>query len=587
MIVPMKKVLLLTLPDAQADTLAALRRLGVMEVAAETVADSADRQELAALLARVDRIIGILASRKAAKNVPPEADGEAVFQAAEQAQTEFESCAKALLQYGKAAEALRDWGHFAPEKIAEFADKGVKIFLCECSAEQFAALERRLEEGVALPVVARNSGMVKFAAVAMADAAPDPLTLPLAELPEQSLAEVEAGQERLAGERARLEKQLDGFAAHLALLRQYRSRLANTAEFLLARDSLAEYGEVAVLKGYVPAPETEKLRQQAAQDGWGLVLSDPEPGEAVPVLLAPPRWAKPILPLLKFLEISPSYQEFDLSIPMLIFFSIFFSMIINDAGYGLLMLGASVVAAIALRKREKARLACRLFLLLSCSSVLWGVLNGSYFGVTRSPLAFFAAGPEQTAHLELVCFVLALVHLSLGRCWRLVNVSSVREALGQLGWLPILFLDFMVVYHLLVAPGAIPTWSFYPAGLGLLLVLYGDIDWHNAGAICNFPSELVGSFTDTLSYVRLFAVGMSGTYMAMSFNDMAMTVWHTSPWCIPVAILIMLLGHALNAALAFMGVLVHGVRLNTLEFSNHANIRWGGRPYRPLEEFRP
>lgn len=587
MIVPMKKVLLLTLSDAQGDTLAALRRLGVMEVVAETVADSADRQELTAELARIDRIIGILASRKPAKNVPPETDGEAVFQAAEQAQSAWEMCAKERLQCGKAVEALRDWGHFAPEEIADLADKGVKVFLCECSAEQFAALERRLEEGVALPVVARSSGMVKFAVVAMRDAALDPLTLPLADLPERPLAEVEAEQERLAAESARLDKQLDEYAAHLALLRQYRSRLACNAEFLLARDSLAEYGEVAVLKGYVPAPETEKLRQQAARDGWGLVLSDPEPGEAVPVLLAPPGWAKPILPLLKFLEISPSYQEFDLSIPMLVFFSIFFSMIINDAGYGLLMLGASVVAAVVLRKSEKAKLACKLFLLLSFSSVLWGVLNGSYFGMEHGAIAFFASGPKQTAHLELVCFVLALVHLSLGRCWRLVNVSSVREALGQLGWLPILFLDFMVIYRLLVAPGAIPNWSFYLGGLGLLLVLYGDIDWHDVGAICNFPFDLVGSFTDTLSYVRLFAVGMSGTYMAVSFNDMAMNIWQVGPWCIPVAILILLVGHALNVALAFMGVLVHGVRLNTLEFSNHANIRWGGRPYRPLAEFRP
>jgi len=182
--------------------------------------------------------------------------------------------------------------------------------------------------------------------------------------------------------------------------------------------------------------------------------------------------------------------------------------------------------------------------------------------------------------------VLALVHLSLGRCWRLVNASGIREVLGQLGWIPILLLDFMVVYKLLIAPGPLPAWSLWAAGGGLALVLVGDIEWNNIGAICNFPFNLIGSFTDTLSYVRLFAVGMSGTYMALSFNNMAMNLWHISPWLIPVAIIIMLLGHGLNVTLAFMGVLVHGIRLNTLEFSNHANIRWAGQPFRPLEEYR-
>ena len=117
------------------------------------------------------------------------------------------------------------------------------------------------------------------------------------------------------------------------------------------------------------------------------------------------------------------------------------------------------------------------------------------------------------------------------------------------------------------------------------MVLVGGVDWRDVGAICNFPFDLIGSFTDTLSYVRLFAVGMSGTYMAQSFNNMGMDLWHISPWLIPVALLVILFGHTLNVALAFMSVLVHGVRLNTLEFSNHAGIRWGGQAFKPLKKF--
>ena len=73
--------------------------------------------------------------------------------------------------------------------------------------------------------------------------------------------------------------------------------------------------------------------------------------------------------------------------------------------------------------------------------------------------------------------------------------------------------------------------------------------------------------------------------MAQSFNSMGMDILSASPWLLPVAVLVIVFGHALNAALAFMSVLVHGVRLNTLEFSNHAGIRWGGQAYKPLKNF--
>jgi len=304
------------------------------------------------------------------------------------------------------------------------------------------------------------------------------------------------------------------------------------------------------------------------------------------VLLEPPRWVKPILPLFQFLGIAPGYDEFDMSPGMLIFFSIFFSMIINDGGYALLMLALSITAAVLLRKNPQAAMPCRLALILSLCASVWGICNGAYFGMEFAPMQFFAAGKNQTANLQLVCFVLALVHLSLGHCWRLVNVGSVREAVGQLGWIPILLLDFMVVLSLLVYPGmALPAWALIAGAVGLVMVLAGGVDWRDVGAICNLPFDLIGSFTDTLSYVRLFAVGMSGTYMAQSFNSMGVQLWEISPWLIPVGLVVILFGHTLNAALAFMSVLVHGVRLNTLEFSNHAGIRWGGQAFKPLKKF--
>ena len=91
----------------------------------------------------------------------------------------------------------------------------------------------------------------------------------------------------------------------------------------------------------------------------------------------------------------------------------------------------------------------------------------------------------------------------------------------------------------------------------------------------------VNSFVDVLSYVRLFAVGLSGYYVAKSFNDMGINLAH-GVFGILLAVLIIVGGHVLNLALAALGVLVHGIRLNTLEFSGHIGVEWAGIAYKPF-----
>lgn len=585
MIVPMKKVLLLALKSQRDGSLLKLQELGVVEVVSETLADSADRAGMFAGLTALDRAIGMLSTRKVkAENVQKlSVSGEDELVAKTlQLFTDAESVERELDALRKEYAALEPWGEYSPEKIAGLRAKNIYVYLCEAPLEQYNALTEAIENA-AFAELYSGRGMVRFAVIAQGAVAE---VLPEVAVAERSLSQIAGDIARKEAELAALNSSIDALTLELDSLKIARNRIGSQVELLSVRDGLADCGEIVALRGFVPVTAAEKLQQAAKDNAWALVLDDPEAGETVPVLLEPPKWVKPILPLFQFLGIAPGYEEFDMSPGMLIFFSIFFSMIINDAGYAAVMLVGAVIAAICLRKNPKAALPCRLALVLSFCATAWGVCNGAYFGTEHAPLAFFASGANQTAHLQLVCFVLALVHLSLGHCWRLVNANGVLDVIGQLGWIPILLLDFMVVLGLLVFPGmALPTWALIVGGVGLGMVLIGGVDWRDVGAICNFPFDLIGSFTDTLSYVRLFAVGMSGTYMAQSFNGMGMQLWDASPWLIPVAVLVIVFGHLLNVALAFMSVLVHGVRLNTLEFSNHAGIRWGGQAYKPLKKF--
>ncbi|MBO5924021.1 MAG: hypothetical protein J6Q81_05860 [Lentisphaeria bacterium] len=588
MIVPMKKVLLITLSSDRDTSLEKLRELGVVEVVSENIADSADRAGMLNRLNDLDKALGVLSSHKVknavSENPLPENPAE-LAEFALKLFDEIDDLDKNLEVLRKEYAALEPWGEYDPAMIAELKSKNVYVYLCEGSAEQFKSLQEVLND-VAVKKISEIQGIVRFAVIA--DKAVTDVALPEILPAARSLSAINSDINSVYSEKAKAAEKLDLLALQLDVLKNYRNKLASDAELLTARDGITDCGELVALQGFVPENCAEKLRNAAQDNAWALSLSDPEPGETVPVLLEPPKWVKPILPLFQFLGIAPGYDEFDMSPGMLIFFSIFFSMIINDAGYAAVMLAGSIVAAIFLRKNPKAAMPCRLALVLSFCATAWGVCNGAYFGTETSflQLKYFASGASQTAHLQLICFVLALVHLSLGHCWKLVNSNGVLDVIGQLGWVPILFLDFMVVLSLLVFPGmAIPTWALAIGGVGLAMVMIGGVDWRDVVAICNFPFDLIGSFTDTLSYVRLFAVGMSGTYMAQSFNGMGMQLWDISPWLIPVGIIVIVLGHLLNVALAFMSVLVHGVRLNTLEFSNHAGIRWGGQAYKPLKKF--
>jgi V/A-type H+-transporting ATPase subunit I len=98
----------------------------------------------------------------------------------------------------------------------------------------------------------------------------------------------------------------------------------------------------------------------------------------------------------------------------------------------------------------------------------------------------------------------------------------------------------------------------------------------------NLPLNVVRSFSDVVSYLRLFAVGYATLVVALSFNQMAADLgWDSAPKAVG-AVLILLVGHSLNIILGGMAVLVHGLRLNMLEFSTHLEMTWSGHKFSPF-----
>ena len=279
----------------------------------------------------------------------------------------------------------------------------------------------------------------------------------------------------------------------------------------------------------------------------------------------------------------------------MIFFTIFYAIIIGDAGYGIVFGIASLLGLSAARKKPALKRPMQLFLILSIAATIWGALCGSWFGLSEIPgtdikipglecFRDFASSSAKQANIQFFCFILAVIQLSTGRIWRALRERNWRACGQHLGWILIIWGNFFLTIRLIVYPGEFPEFMYALYGVGLLLVMLCGVNWKNAADIFQFPFDIIGSFTDVLSYIRLFAVGLAGACIAGSFNGMAFDLSSVSAWLIPAGIMVALVGHLLNIALALLSVLVHAVRLNTLEFSNHSGLSWSGQSFNPFKK---
>jgi V/A-type H+-transporting ATPase subunit I len=100
--------------------------------------------------------------------------------------------------------------------------------------------------------------------------------------------------------------------------------------------------------------------------------------------------------------------------------------------------------------------------------------------------------------------------------------------------------------------------------------------------MAELPLGVISSFSDIVSYLRLFAVGFATVVVAESFNNMALGGGISGVLSGIAAVLILFLGHTLNILLGCMAVIVHGIRLNMLEFSGHLGMQWSGKKYEPF-----
>ncbi len=573
MIVSMKKVTVLCLESDRDAALERLREMGIVHVEPVRVPEDSAVDQARRRWEHIRRALDVLPHHPhvSPSGKSPEDVVEAVWEIVQRRRDVEDELG--ALRHEK--QRIEPFGDFDPASVRDLAKRGIRVRLFQADpsrpirAPEGTVVRElcRTKQAVCLAALSRDGGEIENAHEVR--------------LPEMSLGAVKSRISELEAELRTLDERLSGYGGDYPVVATLQDSAEDHYRMAEVRAGMGEEARIAYLRGFAPERETERIREAAAEWGWGLRLEDPAEEDAAPTLIRHPRWVRPIQSVLDLMGILPGYREVDISKAFLLFFSLFFAMIVGDAGYGFIFLGLTALAYRKWRHRTMPD-PFQLMTVLSVATIVWGLLTGNIFGTQWFPT--LVPWLDVRENLMLLCFVIGAVHLTVAHAWNAFRIINTPQALAQFGWIALTWTMFLTARTLILSrPFPVMGYVLLSAGLLLVVVFMTPLralkkDWVSHAML---PLTIINNFVDVVSYVRLFAVGYATLAVAEAFNSMAMAD-DMGVFRGLLAALILFAGHALNIVLCGLSVLVHGLRLNTLEFSGHIGMQWTGVPFRPF-----
>jgi len=586
MITPMRKVFVVSRAADRDPLLAALRDLGAVHLAPVDPAKAVPDAETTATLDRMRRAVQVLAEvapRGSAPDLSPAEAAEEVLRI----QRESVERAGRLSALHLRLEQLAIWGETRREDLQALQEAGVRVAFYAVPRKALANVQAECVQ-----VLGPWPGRRVLVAVAARTAVSVPQGAEALPLPERDRPGIRAEASEIDQALARDADRLAALARLVPAMQKALPALREKAAWTLAARGALDDPHLAAIQGWAPAEKADALAARLAEAGVQAAVqaSDPAPGEEPPTLIRYNWFTRPMKGLFDILGTVPGYREFDVSTVFMIFLPVFSAILISDTGYGLLYL---LLPAVFYRRMAAggAKALAQLVMAIGACSVIWGVLTCSLFGFgfawvfgRAEPFIPVTMKKESMDLLMWISITLGAVQLSLAHLWKAKAAFPRLNFLSEAGWAAWLWGMYgLVKMFLLNDPFEFYAFPYYPwwlIGGGSLAILFAAPDRNPLKMIglglANFPLSAIGTFGDTLSYIRLMAIGLAGSQLAFTFNDITKGL----PW--PATVPLLILAHGLNVALTIIALLAHGVRLNMLEFSNNLGMQWSGYPYEPF-----
>ena len=604
MITKMKKLTFLVYHKEYEDFLNSLRELGVVHIVEKQqgVADNTELQENIRLSNRLAATMKLLQNQKHEKNAVIATEGGTagrgmqVLDEVDTLQTEHGKLSQQLQSYAKEKEALEAWGNFEPTDIQKLKDVGYVIGFYSCSEGNY---KEEWETEYNAMIVNRISSKVFFVTVTKAGQEVD-LDVEQAKLPAYSLARLETMYDTTEQAIEENEKKLVALSeTEIPSLKAALKELQGQIEFskVVLSSEQAAGDKLMLIEGWAPAFSQVEIEAYLNDAHVYYEITDPVPGDNVPIRLNNKgffAWFEPICKLYML----PKYNELDLTPFFAPFFMLFFGLCLGDSGYGLFMLLAVTLYRLFAKKLSASmKPILTLVQILGASTMVCGLLTGTCFGFNLYDIQvpFFQTLKETISLDNQQMFNLSLilggVQIIFGMILKAVNQTiqfGVKYAIATIGWILIL-VSTAVAFAApgLMAMGGTVHLILLAIG-GLMAYLYNSPDKNifvNVGlGLWDSYNMATGLLGDILSYVRLFALGLSGGILASVFNSLAVGMSPDNVIAGPIVmVLIFVIGHAINIFMNVLGAMVHPMRLTFVEFFKNAGYEGGGKEYNPFK----
>ena len=594
MIERMKKVTVLVSEREKGEFISRLRKAGVLHIRHVRPPVHHEINFIEDKISKIEQMISTLFPYAEKKTQDRQASSHeknllAKVEKIEEARRERQDLMEDIREMRGQIEWFKPWGEFDSEDLAMLKEKNVRIRFYRLRKDEF----KKLGKDKKYYVVRKDKGYVYIATAAWNSEIEIPFeeAIPPPVGPGKMRTRISQVNGRIAGIDRFLKEEARGTRA----MKRCEEKLRKEHESMTVMFGMQEEGKFSYLQGFCPAKAAEKISSMAKQYGLGYLMEEPDDPDETPTLITNPGWLRIIDPVFQFMNTLPGYKEFDISFYFLVFFSLFFAMLIGDAGYGFLFLAATFLARRKLRNLPLEPFF--LMYLLSCGTIVWGAITGTWFGSEKiAQLPFLnslviekiGSFADSQNFIIFLCFIIGAVQLTVAHAIRGIKVINSVLALAQAGWIMILWGMFFAAGKFVIARPFPPAagWLLV-GGIGLVLLFSNPQKGFFKGmliTLTNLPLSVIGSFSDIVSYLRLFAVGYATVVVAESVNNMALAGGTGSVIGGLTTAVILFLGHTLNILLGFMAVIVHGIRLNMLEFSTHLGMQWSGKKYEPFCE---
>ena len=613
MIQKMKKLTFLVTNKEYEQFIADIRQLGVVHI--DELQKGATSAELQNGLALADRYKEVFKALDYAKESyePSETVLDAIdlkylqtpmqlLERVETLQREENNLKHQLDEVNKNIEQLEHWGEFRWEDIDKLKEQGYEATFYVCASKMF---RQDWTEQYFATSINEIGGRTYF--VTFSKEQPN-ITAERLVLPEKKLSEYYEDKSQLERALVAVHDEL------LAINTEKRDvmtvgQVANENEISLSRvhlshESIAD-DAVRLLLGWTLDEKKDAVVDYLEQNHIYYEMENPTLDDEVPVLIKNNAYSTLFEPILKMYSL-PRYSDLDVTPFFAPFFMLFFGLCMGDAGYGLIILVASII--LKMKLKDDMNPYANLGMILGGMTIVCGTLTGSFLGIdlTQQDWAFLAPVKKYFINennfklfdyspMMVISVIIGLVQVLLGMVLAGIKAARLfgwKYGIGKFSWV-VALLSAIACFALPACGVQLPQFVTYILygliGISVLGIFFMNSPDKNI--FMNFGTGLwdtygmaTGLLGDLLSYIRLFALGLTGGVLGSVFNELATTMTDGMSWWIrwlPLLI-ILLLGHGINFALCMISSFVHPMRLTFVEFFKNANFEGGGKAYNPF-----